>query len=227
MPATREKTRTRKPKWKRRPDHRPVEIAEAALDIFSEQGFDATTMDDIALRSGVSKGTIYLYYPSKEDLLIACVEHRIRENQMKVLPLIQLATSNLESRLTPDRVREILTQAVNKILDLLSGAETQKVTKVVMSERSRVARLREKQAELGMHAIKSLAAFLKRAHSDGAIDCPNPDAIAKALFGINFTVVIMSEILNLGKLGEVKPRDRKAVLEFTFRGLGLSMEDQI
>lgn len=58
-----EKKRRRDPNAKRR------QIFDAALKIFSEQGFHNATMDEIALTSKVAKGTLYRYFSSKEDLL--------------------------------------------------------------------------------------------------------------------------------------------------------------
>lgn len=55
-------------RWQRRKDVRPSEITAAALDLFVDRGFAATRLDDIAERAGVSKGTLYLYFKSKEDL---------------------------------------------------------------------------------------------------------------------------------------------------------------
>jgi len=221
MVISRKSQKTRKPKWKRRPDKRPVEISEAALEIFATQGYEATTMDEIASKSGVSKGTIYLYFPSKEDLLVASIEHRIRENQSKVLPLLQLGISPAGSKLTSEKVRSILTETVGRIFSILCKPETKQAIQIVMAERSRLARLRKKQAELAGLAVNALSGFLKRADSDGAVRCKNPETITRILIGISFTMVAADEFLNTGKSGEVTPDDRDAVLEFTFRGLGL------
>ncbi len=49
-------------------------ILKAALRTFSEKGYHQTTMDDIAKRLGVSKGALYLYFPSKEELFRGCYE---------------------------------------------------------------------------------------------------------------------------------------------------------
>ena len=56
------------PKWRRRPEHRPQQIIDAALEVFGECGLAKARLDDIAKRAGVSKGTIYLYFPNKEEL---------------------------------------------------------------------------------------------------------------------------------------------------------------
>jgi len=61
-------------RWKRRKEARPSELLDAALAVFAEKGFAAARLDDIAARAGVSKGTIYLYYSSKEEILRALIK---------------------------------------------------------------------------------------------------------------------------------------------------------
>ncbi|MBI4740230.1 MAG: TetR/AcrR family transcriptional regulator [Betaproteobacteria bacterium] len=67
---------TKEPR-RRRKDARPSELTAAALDLFVEKGFAATRLDDVAARAGVSKGTLYLYFDSKEALFKAVVEEGI------------------------------------------------------------------------------------------------------------------------------------------------------
>ena len=66
---------TRPSPRQRRKDARPLELLEAALSLFVEKGFAATRTEEVAQRAGVSKGTLYLYYPSKEELLKAVIAH--------------------------------------------------------------------------------------------------------------------------------------------------------
>jgi AcrR family transcriptional regulator len=65
------------PKFRRRADARPDEVLDAALALFGEKGFAATTVDDIARRAGLSKGGVYLYFPSKKALLEGLVRRAI------------------------------------------------------------------------------------------------------------------------------------------------------
>lgn len=60
--------KARTPRWKRRPEHRPAQIIDAALDVFGKKGLANARLEDIAARAGVSKGTIYLYFENKEAL---------------------------------------------------------------------------------------------------------------------------------------------------------------
>lgn len=59
----------------RRKEARPQELLAAALALFVEKGFAATRTEEVAQRAGVSKGTLFLYFPSKEDLFKAVVRH--------------------------------------------------------------------------------------------------------------------------------------------------------
>jgi AcrR family transcriptional regulator len=61
----------------RRKEARPGELLEAALDLFVEKGFAATRAEEVAARAGVSKGTLFLYFPSKEELFKAVVRENI------------------------------------------------------------------------------------------------------------------------------------------------------
>jgi TetR/AcrR family transcriptional regulator len=61
----------------RRKQARPQELLTAALELFVEKGFSATRSDEVAARAGVSKGTLYLYFPSKEELFKAVVRNNI------------------------------------------------------------------------------------------------------------------------------------------------------
>ena len=71
MPSTTGPTR------QRRKETRPQELLDAALALFVEKGFAATRAEEVAKRAGVSKGTLYLYYPSKEDLFKAVIRQNL------------------------------------------------------------------------------------------------------------------------------------------------------
>jgi AcrR family transcriptional regulator len=71
------KLKTPRPsRWERRPEARPDEILDAALEVFAAQGYRATRLDEVARAAGVTKGTIYHYFTGKEQLLLAAVRRR-------------------------------------------------------------------------------------------------------------------------------------------------------
>lgn len=78
-----------KARWRRRKDARPQEILEAALSVFAERGFAAARMDDIAERARVSKGTIYLYFESKEAVFRALIQATLVRRVADMVALVR------------------------------------------------------------------------------------------------------------------------------------------
>ncbi len=76
----------------RRKEARPQELLDAALALFVEKGFAASRAEEVAQRAGVSKGTLYLYYPSKEELFKAVV----RQNLSSLIAEGEEAASHFE-----------------------------------------------------------------------------------------------------------------------------------
>lgn len=72
------------PRWRRMPEERPTQILDAALEVFGEHGLEGARMEDIAEGAGVSKATIYLYFPSKVDLFRAMVGRSIGDLREEV-----------------------------------------------------------------------------------------------------------------------------------------------
>lgn len=75
--------------WERRKKHRPGELLDAALEVFVARGYSAARLDDVAALAGVSKGTLYLYYDSKEELFKAVV-------RVTILPVIEHFRARVE-----------------------------------------------------------------------------------------------------------------------------------
>lgn len=62
------------PRYQRRKEDRPQEISEAAFQVFAEKGYAAARVDEVAKRAGVSKGLLYLYFETKEELFKAVIK---------------------------------------------------------------------------------------------------------------------------------------------------------
>ena len=113
------------PRWRRRKEARPQEIVDAALEVFSERGFAAARLDDVAARAGVSKGTLYLYFPNKEELFKAVV-------RAAIVPNIEMAERLLaESRDSSFAILEkLLAIMATRILRTKAGA----IPKLIIAE---------------------------------------------------------------------------------------------
>lgn len=110
---------------RRRKDARPSELTAAALELFAEKGFAATRLDDVAARAGVSKGTVYLYFESKEALFEAVV----REGIVPALAHGEALLAGYDGD-TAALLRAIL----HGWWDLIGGTTLSGVPKIVLSE---------------------------------------------------------------------------------------------
>ena len=77
----------------RRKQARPGEILAAALSIFHTKGFAASKIEDVAQAAGVTKGTVYLYFPSKEALFKAAVREIVIPNIDRIEDASRAGTS--------------------------------------------------------------------------------------------------------------------------------------
>ena len=122
------------PARRRRKEARPAEIIEAGLAEFAEKGFAAARLDDVAARAGVAKGTIYLYFPSKEALFEAVVLSRISP----VLDGLQDGIAAFPGS-TEDLLRTLLTRIYREIL----GSDLHVVIQMIIAEGGRFPAIAE------------------------------------------------------------------------------------
>ena len=76
-------------KQRRAPTERPQEILEAALALFVEKGYAATRLDDVAMRAGLSKAAIYLYFDNKMALFQGVIRQTVGSNLDTVERLVK------------------------------------------------------------------------------------------------------------------------------------------
>lgn len=96
----------------RRKDERPGEIIDAALQEFAANGFAATRLDAIAERAGICKGTIYLYFDSKEELFKAVVN-------TKMIPLIERTQDSLQDHRgsSEELIRKLMHTGIRRLVN--------------------------------------------------------------------------------------------------------------
>jgi AcrR family transcriptional regulator len=84
-----------KPSYQRRKQDRPQEITAAAFEAFAENGYAATRVEEVAKRAGVSKGLMYLYFKTKEELFKAVVKSVVIRRVDKLISNVE--TTELSS----------------------------------------------------------------------------------------------------------------------------------
>jgi len=112
------------PKFRRRKADRPAEIVSAALAVFAEKGFAAAKLDEIARRAGVSKGALYLYFETKEDLFRAVVGQAIAPNISVVKTMVAAhpgPLSDLVRGVTGHVAQVVQTQPLGGVLKMVVG----------------------------------------------------------------------------------------------------------
>lgn len=95
------------PRRTRRPLERPGELLAAALETFTENGYETSNLDDVARAAGVTKGAIYRHFDSKADLLQRAITHRLQENFQAIESLLAEQPDSSPG----ERLREILEYA--------------------------------------------------------------------------------------------------------------------
>lgn len=125
MPTPRPAPETAAPRRARRKEARPGELIEAALHLFVEKGFAATRVEEVAARAGVSKGTLFLYFPSKEDLFKAVVRENIAGRFME--------WNDEFEQFTGDSA-ELVRYAMHTWWERIGMTPASGITKLVMSE---------------------------------------------------------------------------------------------
>lgn len=103
------------------------DIRAAALEIFSARGFSAARLDDVAQAAGVAKGTIYLYFRSKEELFESIISHTIGAKLTEVEAALAADLS------APDLLRLLLA----KFADSIEDPERSAVLQLVFAEGAR------------------------------------------------------------------------------------------
>ncbi|MFH1675557.1 MAG: TetR/AcrR family transcriptional regulator [bacterium] len=214
-----------KTKWQRRPDNRPDEIADAAIRIFSRKGFDNSTMDEIADAAGVSKGTVYLYYKSKEDLLVSSIETRLKKIRGQILSILQ--NSPVINPLPGSEVKKTLAEMLDGMISIISDSESRQMIRLLLSERGKSERLRKMHSSVTVSILKAIAEFLNHAKKSGAIECENPDKIAKALYGMVLIFTLADDLLGLKPQAFENKSTRKTVIDFALRGLGIRSNEGV
>lgn len=107
------------------PEARPADILSAALDIFVENGFASARLEDIADRAGVSKGTLYLYFESKEALFQAVIRETI-------VPVVERAEQRVDA--FTGSSRDLLAETLRGWWSSLSESRMTGLPKLVLAE---------------------------------------------------------------------------------------------
>lgn len=200
----------------RRKEARPQELLEAALALFVERGFAATRSEEVAVRAGVSKGTLYRYYPSKEELFKAVV----RENLSTRIAETATLVASYEGASA-----DLLRQVMEAWCCELGRGGMGGIVKIMLSEAGNFPELASfYQDEVIVPTEAVLSALLQRGMSRGEFrTLPVPELITVLIGPMLHLILHEHSLGNCGlQCSKVEPAAVLAVqLDLVLRGLML------
>jgi AcrR family transcriptional regulator len=157
-------------------EQRHEELLNVALDIFLERGFEQTTMEEIAIRVGMSKRTVYARYEDKSSLFKAAVKRAIERYTVPRSALEAVATNDLEQTLAAIarlRIANVATPVATKLQRIL-GAQSYRFPELFTAAFE----------EGAGPTIGFLNDLLMRYTMEGIIDVADPQRAASAFLSL-------------------------------------------
>ncbi|MGZ6037671.1 MAG: TetR/AcrR family transcriptional regulator [Phenylobacterium sp.] len=173
------------PKFRRRKADRPGEIVQAAMEVFADRGFAAARLEEIARRAGVSKGALYLYFETKEEIFRAVVDQAIAPNMQAVRALVAAHPGPL-----PDLLR-LLAGRIGVLVETLSVGG---VIKMVIGEARNFPELaRVWHDDLVAHILAALTDAIAAAQRRGEVRPGDPRGYALQIISPMLIALIWRE----------------------------------
>lgn len=169
----------RKPDWNKAwKSLKKRALVDSVLRVFSEQGVQGLTMDNVAIEAGVAKGTLYAYFENKQELLKAAIEAGIA-------PLIEELTRMMESDLCPiEKLRQLT------LRHLAYCDEHRNFFRILIYDRQAAQdRLRRYKSSLYNDFLDRTARVVAAGIKDGSLRPANPLHIASMLIESNIAVI--------------------------------------
>jgi len=162
---------TRPETRRRRKAERPQEIVEAAFTEFSRNGYAVTTLDQIAERAGVTKGTIYVYFENKEQLFISMVHEAMKASLDTIHEMFERHEGS-----TADLLRAQFSFIYQHLVE---DRRRREVVRMLIAEASRFPALADRyHEEIHQPCMDMLSRIIQRGIDRGEIrrsvvsDCP-------------------------------------------------------
>jgi AcrR family transcriptional regulator len=177
------------PKFRRRADARPDEVLDAAIALFADKGYAATTVQEIAAKAGLSKGAVYLYFPSKAAVLEGLVERAIS-------PVAQTALSQL-AKFSGDP-RPLIAQVMKMFVARLRETDALAVPRIIVHEAVAAPEIAQmyRRAVLDK-AVPALTGLIAKGVEGGFIRRVDPELTVRSVVGPILVHLLLDEIFDL------------------------------
>ncbi|HCQ66828.1 MAG TPA: TetR/AcrR family transcriptional regulator [Rhodobacteraceae bacterium] len=177
------------PKFRRRAEDRPDELLDAALTLFVAQGYAHTSVAQIATAAGVSKGAVYLYFPSKQAILEGLVKRAVTPVADRALAVANIAQGDL---------RATLRSLLGSIVVGLTDPKVFAVPKIVIREAVIAPEIAQMYRNAVLDRVLPFAIGLIRQGVDsGQLRAVDPELTLRTIMGPIVLHVLLSEIFDI------------------------------
>lgn len=146
-------------------------LVAAALDLFVHQGYESTSVDAVASRAGLSKGTFFHFFPTKRAILEEVCDRVAREGFARLLPVLDRPGASARERLAGFL-------GATRQWKKEHAASLEAVWRAVTREENAALRVRLNELRLQL-AVPRLAQVLAEGHAAGELHAPEPEACAR------------------------------------------------
>lgn len=167
------------------------QIREGAQRVFLQRGFAGASTDAIASEAGVSKQTLYVYYASKEELLVDVMRHLIHDNPQNRIPTVDEVSLG-----TYEEVRRTLSLLARRLIADLMQPDYLALIRVVIAEIPRLPQLGPLfRSALPERVLATISAILESAQQGGVIEAVDMEAASRMFVGALLTYAIYDGLL--------------------------------
>ena len=177
------------PKFRRRADARPDEVLDAALILFTQQGFANTTVQQVAKLAGISKGAVYLYFPSKHSLLEGLVDRAIAPVADQALGMITTYRGD---------PRPVIGKFLIALAAKSNDPKALNIPKIILREAVAAPEIAQMyRREVLDKAIPALTALLRQGVEGGHIRAVDPELTVRSIIGPIMLHVLLAEVFDI------------------------------
>jgi AcrR family transcriptional regulator len=178
---------------------RRAAILDCAEDVFLEEGFQAASMSAIAAKLGGSKGTLYNYFESKDELFIACVARHCEELHAYMSTLLDEGGA----------LEDTLTKMGRRYVEFTSSDATVSKFRMIVAEADRVPHMARTFYETGpARGVAKIGVYLQKAMDEGLLRTADPERAAQHFLALCQNRLSKSRLCNYEPAPSKKLIDR-------------------
>lgn len=164
-------------------EERRGQILKAALDVFQEKGFNGSTTKEIAEKAGVAEGTVFRYFKTKKDLLLAMIPEEVADS-----------LGDLFKNMKGSSEEDILKAVLKNRLGLVK--KNFPVARMLFSEAQYHPEIRESFIEkIILKSVRHIEVFLEDKTKQGKFKDYDPRILSRAFAGMIFIFILWKEVL--------------------------------